>query len=653
MNLTGALPESLGSLDEMSGKIEFRDDSLLVGEMPAFLWNWVKVDRFQVKFAGYTSMDVTGIENMVNLTEFNTEGTPFTGTIPGEIFTLPAMVKLYFHNSEFDALPAELTQASGLDRLYLNGDNFSELPDMSGMTWGPGAKIRVQDNFLTFEDLESNVAISMDTLVDEFRYSPQANVGEETTLMPEAGSEVSLSVEVGGSENIYTWIKGEDAVGDSSTYVIDSYDETTDAGVYFALVQSALVPGLDIMSNTTTLLGSPAVSDSLALVELYNECGGEEWVGYDTWLQGPINDWEGVTIDSATGRVTNVEFRDMNLTGTLPESLGSLEEMSGKIEFRDDSLLVGEMPAFLWNWVKVDRFQIKFAGYTSMDVTGIENMVNLTEFNTEGTPFTGMIPGAIFTLPSMVKLYFHNSEFDALPAELTQASGLDRLYLNGDNFSELPDMSGMTWGEGAKIRVQDNFLTFEDLESNVVIASDTLVEEFNYSPQANVGMADTIDLNTGDTLTISAEVGGSANMYTWVKGVDEVIDGQTEASLQIDSVTVDDSGSYFVLVQNATVPGLDIFSEATVVNVSPPSGVDEVPFEGLKVLGNPVDQRLLISSDELITQVSVFSVDGQLIYRQFPASNNVDIDMATYTSGLYVVMLQNETKYQIIKIAKD
>jgi hypothetical protein len=166
-------------------------------------------------------------------------------------------------------------------------------------------------------------------------------------------------------------------------------------------------------------------------------------------------------------------------------------------------------------------------------------------------------------------------------------------------------------------------------------------------------MLDSIDLNVGDTLMIASNVGGTANMYTWVKGEDTVIDGQTEAGLQIDSVVVEDSGSYYVLVQNTTVPGLDIFSEPTVVNVTPPSGVDEVPFEGLKVLGNPVNERLVITSDELISQVSIFSVDGQLIYRQFPASNNVDIDIATYTSGLYLVMLQNETKYQIIKIAKD
>ena len=227
----------------------------------------------------------------------------------------------------------------------------------------------------------------------------------------------------------------------------------------------------------------------MALVALYNTNGGSEWTGYDTWLNGPLNAWEGVTIDSASQRVVNVNFKDMNLIGTLAQDIEDITEMGGKIEMRDDSLMVGELPAFLWKWTNVERFQLKFSGITSVDLTGIENMVNLTEYNTEGNAIGGTVPGEIFTLPSMVKVYFHDCEYDAVPAELTSASGFDRLYLNGNNIADLPDMSGMTWGDGAKIRVQDNHLTFEDLEENVNIPTDTLVAEFKYSPQAKVGDA--------------------------------------------------------------------------------------------------------------------------------------------------------------------
>ena len=179
------------------------------------------------------------------------------------------------------------------------------------------------------------------------------------------------------------------------------------------------------------------------------------------------------------------------------------------------------------------------------------------------------------------------------------------------------------------------------------------VAEFRYSPQGNVGMLDTINLNSGDTLSLSVAVGGTANTYMWVKGEDTVIDGATESSFHIDSVDVDDAGSYYAFIQNTIVTGLDIFSERTEVTVAPPSGVDEIDFEGLQVLGNPVDDRLQIKSDELIHMVSVFNANGQLVSRtSYNDARNVQVEMSNFTSGLYYVMLQNDIKYQTIKVVK-
>ena len=129
-------------------------------------------------------------------------------------------------------------------------------------------------------------------------------------------------------------------------------------------------------------------SDSLALVDLYNDCGGTNWVGFDNWLNGPISTWEEVTIDPTLNRVSHVGFKNMDLTGSLPASLGNMDEMSGKIEFHDDKGLTGTFPAFIWNWTKIDRFQLKRSGITAIDTTGLSNLVNLTEFNTEANPIT-------------------------------------------------------------------------------------------------------------------------------------------------------------------------------------------------------------------------------------------------------------------------
>ena len=374
MDLVGTLPASMGGMNEMSGKIELHDDQGMTGELPALIWQWTKVERFQLKRTGITSINLTGIENMVNLTEYNTEANPISGPAPAAIFALPAIEKVYLHNCNYDAVPAGLTAAADkLSRLYFNGNNLTELPDLTTMTWKSGAKIRFQDNALTFEDLEPIVDFASDVNVDELRYSPQAVVGLESYTYPAPGSEVTLTSGVGGTANVYTWLKGgADVVATTADYTIDAFDAATHSGSYSAIVQSGLVPGLDIFVAPQKLFASASSQDSLALVSLYNINGGASWSGYDTWLNGPISTWEGVTIDSASQRVVHVNFKAMDLAGTLTSDIGDLTQMGGKIEIHDDTNLTGELPAAIWRWTNVERFQLKRTGITSIDLTGME-----------------------------------------------------------------------------------------------------------------------------------------------------------------------------------------------------------------------------------------------------------------------------------------
>lgn len=650
MDLTGTLPASLGDMTEMGGKIEFHDDKGLTGELPAFIWRWTNVERFQLKRSGITSVNTSGMENMVNLTEYNTEANPIAGMVPGVVFTLPAMQKVYVHDCDYDQLPPELTSISGLDRLYLNGNKLTSMPDMSAMTWGSGAKVRFHNNALDFEDLEPNIGLNSDPNVAEFRYSPQAMVGMEMYTYPNTGDSVSIAANVGGSANVYTWIKDGAQVGSDATYDIPSFDPATNSGTYSAVVQSTIVTGLDITTANTHLFASPLDQDSLALVDLYNTNGGTNWTGFDTWLNGPLNTWEQVTVDSATQRVTHVGFKTMDIVGTLPESLGNLTRMGGKIEFHDDSLMTGEFPAFIWRWVDVDRFQLKRSGITSMDLTGMENMVNLTEYNTEANPIGGSVPGVVFTLPAMVKVYVHDCEYDAVPAELTSISGLDRLYFNGNMISDLPDMSGMSWGPGAKVRVQNNALTFEDLESNVVLEADSNVAEFNFSPQAHVGMETLLDLATGDTLDLSIAVGGTANTYTWIRDGSPI---GNDMLYNVDSVSVADAGFYQLLVQNTIVQGLDIFSEIYQVNVDGVTSInDPLYFGEIKVLGNPFDTNLRIETGRLVEELLILDIHGKKLISEDINADYMDLQLDELESGVYLVMLRSGNAFHSLKVVK-
>jgi hypothetical protein len=661
MTLTGTLPEELGNITEMAGKIELNNQPGLTGTVPAFIWTWTKVDRLQIKACGYTAFDLTGIENMVNLYEINTQGTPFTGEIPVEFFNLPLMRDVYLHECAWSSLPADLPipTITPLKRLYLNNNEITNLPDLTGMLWHvDGAKIAINNNMLTFEDIEPNMAIATAPNVSSFTISPQATVGEDATVYAFAGSTVTIESNIDNSpNNIYNWFLNSidnGPVADTKDLVLTAFDTATQSGSYFCIAQNANVPGLDITTALTTVMIAPIVSDSLALVALYNECGGANWVGFETWLTGPIATWKDVTVADVNGvqRVTNVLFKNMTLTGVLPEDLANLTEMSGKIELNNQPGLTGTVPAFIWTWTKVTQVQIKFCNYTAFDLTGIENMLLLKEINTQGTPFTGEIPVEFFNLPLMSSIYLEDGMWSSLPANLPipTPTPLTRFYINGNQIADLPDLSGMVWGAGTKIKFRNNLLTFDDLEPNMAIASNANVSTFEISPQAIIGEKETITVNEGELVSMSVTCGGSQNSYSWFKN-GELVEGADQSTLEITSPIIDDSGEYQCIVQSPLVPGLDILSDTITLVVNINVGVGDVT-NSFRINGNPVLNILSIDATAVVESLTIIDLSGRVVKSAKIASDRIRLDITDIKNGIYLISLNMKNTSHRLKFIK-
>ncbi len=665
MTLTGTLPAALGDLTEMSGKIEIHNQPGLTGEFPASIWNWTKIERLQIKFCGFSSIDTNGLAGMVNLYEFNTQETPFEGEIYVGIFELPLMRDVYLEDGMWTSLPADLPipTPTPLRRFYINGNQFTDLPDLTGMVWASGAKIKIRNNFLTFEDIEPNMWIADVDTVDGFEYSPQETIGDDMYVYADAGSPVTLESNIGGSAtSVFSWIRGADeVVGDTVDLSIESFDPATQSGHYFCLAQDQSVPNLDIISGKKMLYENMLAQDSLALVALYNDCNGAAWGdGFPSWLSDTLDNWEDVTVTwvlneagtDSSRRVTHVDFKNMVLTGTLPEELGNLTEMSGKIEINNQEGLMGEFPAFIWNWTNVERMQIKFCGFSSIDVTGLDKMVNLYEFNTQDTPFEGVIPVEIFKLPLMRDVYLEDGEWTSLPADLPipTPTPLRRFYINGNDFIDLPDLTGMVWASGAKIKIRNNALTFEDIEPNMWIADVDTVDGFEYSPQAVLTEKDSIVVEVGDSVLMSVVCGGSQNIYTWIKD-GEVLDGADTDSLLIVSAAVEDAGEYQCIVQSPLVLELDIVSDTFTVVVNVPEGIDDLT-QGFQINGNPVDQILSIDSDNMVEQVIITDLTGKVVRNEKVYTNTIRMEVSELRQGIYLVSMKSASSAKVLKIIK-
>lgn len=64
---------------------------------------------------------------------------------------------------------------------------------------------------------------------------------------------------------------------------------------------------------------SDPVTDSLALVALYNSTGGPQWTAKTNWLSGTIDTWFGVTVNGQS--ITSVELPANNLVGPIADPL--------------------------------------------------------------------------------------------------------------------------------------------------------------------------------------------------------------------------------------------------------------------------------------------------------------------------------------------
>ncbi len=119
-------------------------------------------------------------------------------------------------------------------------------------------------------------------------------------------------------------------------------DENLYNGTYEYHVTAVYDEGESDPSNSITVtIEAPVVieQDSLALVDLYNSCGGPNWSRSDEWLTGPVSEWYGITTTGT--RVTDIWLQLNNLSGDLPESLGDL---TGLIKLHVESNNITSMP---------------------------------------------------------------------------------------------------------------------------------------------------------------------------------------------------------------------------------------------------------------------------------------------------------------------
>ena len=233
-------------------------------------------------------------------------------------------------------------------------------------------------------------------------------------------------------------------------------------------------------------------ADSLALAALFEATGGAGWLINTGWLTAPVADWFGVTLNEQ-GRVTEVDLRENNLAGTIPDELADLTELEGLLlagnqlqgpipeaittlarlkvlslwgnaltgplpaalgqqaELVDlllfDNQLTGPIPPELAHLPRLDRLWLDFNRFTGPIPPELADLATLTELFLDFNQLTGSIPPELSRLTNVLSLFLGNNQLTGgIPEELGTMTGLENLSLaNNAHTGPIPlALTGMT-----------------------------------------------------------------------------------------------------------------------------------------------------------------------------------------------------------------
>ena len=141
-----------------------------------------------------------------------------------------------------------------------------------------------------------------------------------------------------------------------------------------------------------------------------------------------IGSWDGVTVDGSPPRVTKLNLRDSQLTGTIPPELGglaSLAELS-----LGDNRLTGPIPAWLGGLTNLERLSLSQNQLSGAIPTELGSLSKLQVLYLWGNQLTGTIPSELGSLTNLEILALGGNQLAGpIPAWLGSLTNLRELWL--------------------------------------------------------------------------------------------------------------------------------------------------------------------------------------------------------------------------------
>lgn len=343
-----------------------------------------------------------------------------------------------------------------------------------------------------------------------------------------------------------------------------------------------------VLFSFVNVTAQVSVSDSMALVDLYNSCGGNSWNSKNGWLTSSVISWHGVTI--VNNRVSELALPNNNLVDTLPDSFCQLTEL--KYLYFSGNHLHGQFPSCFGNLTLLNTIDLR------------------------GSSMTGAVPAAV-----------------------TSFLQLADLLLEGNDFSDLPNLTSLP--ELANVNVIGNLFSFDDLKPNVSILN------FTYAPQDTLGFLKDTTVELRDTFFLWNDIPGNA--YQWYFNGDLLSNNahyqvSRGDSLEVRYALFPDSGIYISSMSDAQLPGLILFKRIAFVHIHD-NRLNQSPqlISARPECGNPLVKLIALSE---VVPVSLSLISGNAVLQS-------DTVLQPFTPGFVVVRMEQGGNDYYKPIVKD
>jgi Leucine-rich repeat (LRR) protein len=448
-------------------------------------------------FSG-TLPEATG--QLTNLEELILNGNDLTGQLPNGLGSLTLMENLSLTNNAFGGTLPELERLTNLRKL-----SIQRIPIDGSPIKGPGisgpvpalknhlklTKLQLENQYLDGSldpDFLLNSPFGESVEVDLRNNKITGNVPDTLLSKPLlslylAGNFITgvsnQIVAMGSCPNIIDWMGGDIRSAGCEAFLCPP-------GKWALQGRSTSGSPCQTCDDDSTFWGRTTCQSSTSvpdkerqiLVNFYSALGGGNWKNDLNWLDQSqsVCGWQGISCDSATGRVASVALPNNGLIGMVPEDifdlpglkilnlqsnqiainfstvsnaqflealdlaatgirfLYSLQNLASLPNFRYLSLasnsLSGPIPEAVFSITSLEYLDLSYNGFTGTLSSSVGGLKNLQILALDGAALTGQLPQNIGSLTHLEEFSAANNKFTGtLPTGLSALTNLEKLAL--------------------------------------------------------------------------------------------------------------------------------------------------------------------------------------------------------------------------------